>query len=313
MRVRISLCCVIALGCGTSPTTLDAGSSQPDASGADAGADAGALQDAGTSDAGSAADAGRTHRTVGDEYFVEDASDSAANFGFDGPLSYDASARGDEISVTSSASDGPAGRPFIRQVIDDTSLSEFGAGWFLGSFSPAPEYSDSLFVRFSFRVVDDYDQTQKLFIWSPGGENPGDGRQIIVVQPWESGYVYRAAEDGGLWCQTDGGSWTGDGWQGGTGYHTLGNWDNVQMEIRFSSAAEARDGSIKLWRNNDDYASPSCAATNVIVRPAVSSDNFIGWAGYHQGNVASSLPRTFDHTDLRIGPTFDPSWHRSGS
>lgn len=252
---------------------------------------------------------GNSSRIIGDEWFVQDMA-AAPSYGFSSNgLEYDQSARGNEITVTRSNTGGPLNRPFVRQSITNTSLYEFGAAW---RVSPGTRVSwgGRMFVRFSFRLMDHYNQTQKLMMFATGDPN-NDGRSIIIVQPWGDGYVWRIAIDGGLSCQTDGGRWNGSQWQGGNGFHTdLGQWSNIQVEIRFSSGPGVPDGSYKIWRNNNNYNSPDCASTNHVVYAGTPANTWLSWSGYHQGNVAGRLPRTFDHADLRIGPSFDSSWHR---
>ena len=247
-------------------------------------------------------------RTVGNEWFAESAS-AGPSFGFtSNGLEYDSSTRGNEITVTQSASGGPQNRPYVRQSINNTTLYEFGGNWRRQPASPA-SWGDRMYVRFSFRLIGHYNQTQKLMIYNRGGDD-NKGRSILIVQPWANGYVWRIALDGGLNCQTDGGRWTSSGWQtGNNAYTDLGEWSDVQVEIKFSSSLNAPDGGYKIWRNNNNYGAPDCESSGHAVN-AGGSQNWMSWSGYHQANVAGRLPRTFDHADLRLGPTFDANWHR---
>ncbi len=247
-------------------------------------------------------------RTVGNEWFAENMT-ASPSFGFtSNGLEWDNSATGNEIAVTRTASGGPQGRPYIRQTIANTSLYEFGSGWRRQPASPAT-YGQRIYLRFSFRLMGHYNQTQKVMIYNRGTSD-SRGRSILIIQPWANGYVWRMAIDGGLNCQTDGGRWTGTGWQGGNTAHTdLGQWSDIQVEIRFSSAQDVPDGGYKIWRNNNNYDAPDCMSTNHVVN-AGTSNNYMSWSGYHQADVAGRLPRTFDHADLRLGPTFDPNWHQ---
>jgi hypothetical protein len=248
---------------------------------------------------------GGGNRTVGDEIFV------MTNGVSDGPLygfdSYTRDPDGDlaTISITRVGSGGPANRPYLNYQITSASTPEAGAGWNLESpygnpSSPVVTRGQSLFVRFSYLPIGDYDQTQKIV-----QQNPGINQRSITTIKENS------SPDGFYVAQGING---GDVPMGAllTGF-TI--WRNVQIELRFSTTEGATDGYQKAWVNNDTYASPT--GTNSGLYVSYRGNNIVGeewvtFAGLHQGTLSGNIPREFHIADFRVGPTFDSNWHASG-
>jgi hypothetical protein len=251
-----------------------------------AGASSGGASSAGTSTGGASTAGGASaDRTVGDEWFVmTNAAADYPEFAFDSVFGEADIELGTEVVLTPNAAGGPQDRPYVRYTIDNTSKAEFGYGWAKENPYPGLTTGQSLFIRWSHRWVDDYDQTQK-FITVMAEE-----RNIIVFQPWESTIALRSAQDGGLDCQTP-------------EIPLLDEWIDAQWEIRFGA-----NGYVKIWYNNNDYDSPDAEAFVPTGDPQPNTA-YIGVAGYHQGNLQDDLPRVFDVADVRWGPTFDPRWH----
>lgn len=219
-------------------------------------------------------------RAVGNEWFRETMTPPL--FGWTN-YSGDSSTTGREAVVSTHASGGPQGRPFIRQTISSP-LYEFGYSW---NFERLPANPEKVFVRFSWRQNTD-NQLQKLLLVNPGGDNRG--RSILQNYGWEGGMAMRVAIDGGMQCQTSAAP--------------SGQWQNYQLEISYRGGWTG----YKLWRNSNDYANPTCQWQGSVT--PLTSSNWVSFSGYHQGNVAGGGTRLVDHADVRIGPTFDPNWHR---
>jgi hypothetical protein len=270
-------------GAGGAPTgsaTSGEGGTSTDA------ASSGGTSSGGTSSGGaSSGGAASGDRTVGDEWFVmTNAAADYPEFAFDSVFGESDIELGNEVVLTPNATGGPQNRPYVRYTIDNTPKTEFGYGWAKENPYPGLTTGQSLFIRWSHRWIDDYDQTQK-FISVVAQE-----RNILVFQPWESTIALRSAQDGGLDCQT-------------AEIPLLDQWIDAQWEIRFGDS-----GYVKIWYNNNDYASPDAQAFVPTGDPEPSTA-YISVAGYHQGNLQDDLPREFDVADVRWGPTFDPSWH----
>jgi len=238
-------------------------------------------------------------RLVGDEWFASDLSISPDR-GFE-TYYWDQTADGTEVTRTYNASGGPGNRPYIQETINTgVALSEFGS---LSAVTPSlaqtPSHGDNFFIRFSLKLVGHTNQIQKLFQW---GFLEGGDRVIFVVQQetseiWEA----RIARDGGLWAQT-------------SLSLGIGIWYDIQVEVQLASSSGANNGDARIWVNNDTYASPDAETLNIVdVMSPSGSTGELGWSGYHQGDVNTQLPRTWHWADLRVGPTFDSTWHATGA
>lgn len=249
---------------------------------------------------------GGGNRLAGDEIFemLYGASDGP-NYGTQGYSN--AGVPPPTISITRQATGGPANRPYLNYQITDTELFEFGANWTLESpfgnpSSPVVTWGQSLFIRFSYRLQSHLDQTQKIFILNPGDAQASGDRSIINMVGNPTEYIITAGLGGGASVQT------GD-------QTALNVWHDVQFEVRFASDSSSSDGYMKLWFNNDTYASPTSSATGIPTRWRLGSvgSEWLDLFGYHQADVANTLPRNMDISDVRVGPTFDSNWHSSGA
>jgi hypothetical protein len=288
-------------GGSTSGGTSSGGTSSGGSSnGGSGGTSSGGASSGGTSSGGTSSGGGSSggasggvsgasgDRTVGDEFFVmTSVAGDHPEFGFDSLFGEPGIDLGVEVNLTHNPSGGPQNRPYVRNTIDNTSLPEFGFGWAKENPYPGLTSGQSLFVRWSHRWIGDYDQAQKFI------SIVAEERNILGFQPWNDTITLRSAQDGGIDCQTE-------------EIPLLNQWVDGQWEIRFGA-----NGYVKIWYNNNDYDSPDAEATVATgaPQPAPPETAYIGVAGYHQGNLQDDLPREFDVTDVRWGPTFDPNWH----
>lgn len=239
-------------------------------------------------------------RLVGDEIAtMTNGVSDGPNYGFDG-YSGEAGCE-DDTTITRVASGGPGNRPYFHYEIV-TALSEFGCGWVVESpygnpASPTITRGESIFFRYSYMPLGDYDQTQKIVVQTPGTSAT---RSVNTIREYDEGFRIGMGLNGGdiPFAPT----MTG-----------LGTWRNVQVELRFSSVEGVEDGYQKVWVDNDTYGSPTydSGPMEVSWRDAGVGDEYVSFSGYHQSGVTPG--REFGVADFRLGPTFYATWHASGS
>jgi hypothetical protein len=199
---------------------------------------------------------------------------------------------------------GPGSRDYVRTTNLVTAVgTQFYSGW--ASSITAPATDESRFVRVRLRVGSGFDATGVSDVWSnkwimlgdQGSAAEGD-RVIAVLSP----------RIGTTDCQLRVGKNIGDfGTTDATEdvNLTLGSWQSIQFEVRAGSSPY-----IKLWVNNDTYASP----TKQVSGAGLSGWSSAGWdsceLGFYQNmTTASGGNVVLDHAQFEVSDTFDSTYH----
>jgi hypothetical protein len=243
-------------------------------------------------------DGGSTPRdggsTADDVYFRMDYAEAAAptggwSLGFIDPESL----LGVQYFSTLVPGAGPSGQNVYRTRLAGGGRTEFGIGFHGHPYNAAQRGPGTeVFTRFRFRANGDILQNgyrgQKIIMVFP--ENPGPaGRIGLLLNPWEDGYVWRGSHGGDLICQTP-------------EYADWDEWSNVQVSWTFETSTG--NGSVRIWRNNNDYEAPTASSIgDVVVMPGEGdAPYYYVFNGYQV--VAPDADASFEITDFEIGPTF---------
>jgi len=246
---------------------------------------------------------------AGGDLFTMDMSSGAQSLaGFTG-TSGDAEL-GVVVNRTYVAGAGPSGQAVYRfNFLHDAAQQNAGAGWggehYLGwgaDVGVAPAQGVTRYTRFRMRMgaTNNYnaldsatgaagETIHKIVIIGDG--NPG--RTIVQVngQPDDT-FALRGQLGGGSETEVLG---------------LLRNtWYNVQVETVTGSTAISADGSLKLWINNNTYASPSRSATGLVIS-AAGYDN-VAFGYYNNRGIASDGVYSIDLTNFEYATAFDAGW-----
>ncbi|WP_291988321.1 hypothetical protein [Luteitalea sp.] len=244
-----------------------------------------------------------TPPSSGGVIFAADFSSAVPLAGFDG-VSGEAEL-GVTMSRTHLPTGGPSGGPAYRftWLHDPAQVNAgdgYGGEYYLGwgvDLGTAPTAGQSRFMRLRLRVVsgsnartlDSSDGTastvaMKVFIMGDGAS----GRPILE-----------------LLCNRDASVATLRPARDGAGYGdntiTIGSWASVQME-----AVAGAGGALRLWINNNTYASPDEEQTGLSMG-AATWDQF-GCGYYSNRMIASDGSFGLELADLEVGTAFDAAW-----
>lgn len=90
---------------------------------------------------------------------------------------------------------------------------------------------------------------------------------------------------------------------GTTGTFPKNTWVAVQLEVRWDATASY----IKIWLNNDTYASPTATATAGARTP--SNNGFTGFGTYTNNGSEVGGIHTWRDAAFRVATTFDSNWY----
>jgi len=227
---------------------------------------------------------------------------------------FDAVSGSSEIGVSWSRSysstGGPSNGPYYRftQLYDASQQNAtpdgYGGNYYLGwgvdmGAGNVPSTGQSRFVRLRVRLgsttnnraINENDGSSpavtrtKLFIFGDGDT----GRTILELQgtPDQSTWDVRISRDGGS--------------QGEVAVN-IGDWINVQTETVCGAG-----GALKMWVNNNTYASPNVNATGLAM--GAGQYRFFGLGYYTNRMVASDGVCLIDFGACEIGTTFSSTWN----
>lgn len=248
---------------------------------------------------------------AGADIFTMDVSAGAANLaGFDGTS-------GDgEIGVTMTRTHLPTGGPtgggaYRFTWVHDASQNNAGAGYggeyYLGwgvDTGVAPSVGSLYYTRLRFRIVagstcaalDSADGTAsyagvKALIVGDGAS----GRTILEVRAFPENWggppgpvtaEIRPAADGAGY---------------GSFAITLGTWYSVQIETLTGAG-----GHLRLWGNNNVYASPDIEQTGLAMGAATYDQ--VGFGYYSNRMIASGASFGMEYSAFEVATTFDAGW-----
>jgi hypothetical protein len=199
---------------------------------------------------------------------------------------------------------GPQGQN-VAQLTELPGAPQHGWGWH-GHVVPDLAQGGTRFYRWRHRVTAAsnclHTPSNKLLIIGQGCQG---GRCRVIVQPKcnpQRMVQYNFQIDGGVY-------------QMETGYvYPVGTWLNVQLETRTSSTESAADGALRLWVNNNNYASPTIQNTGLQLSSGGTESSYIIFGGYNNaGDVPSGSTNVQQYTDFQIATTFDGAWSQGST
>lgn len=94
-----------------------------------------------------------------------------------------------------------------------------------------------------------------------------------------------------------------------TGTFPVGQWLDIQVELRSSSSSSSADGGYKIWINNNNYNSPNAQRSGIVLRP--TNWKYVFFGGYMNDGLASDGVHVYRQTDFQVATSFDSNWSRS--
>lgn len=210
-----------------------------------------------------------------------------------------ADAFGTRWSSARVAGAGPQGQDVV-QLTELSGTGQHGWGWH-GHVVPDLSPGGRRFYRWRHKIVSVTQNTSnKLLVIAQGCA--GSGCRTIVqtnVQQQADGSFklqYKFQIDGGVF-------------QVETGFiFPIGQWHNIQFETQAGTNDTQANGYLKLWVNNDTYASPTIQNLNIGLRSGTTESSYIIFGGYNN-NESFSGTNVQQYTDLEIATAFHPSWN----
>lgn len=245
---------------------------------------------------------------------------TSPNFGFDGMDDGDCDGS-TTCSWTRLAGVSPRGNDAIRVTLYSAGVNaQPSLFWYSsGSVLPTVTQGNSIFVRWSGRIVAPVNWRSDF----GGTNNNSAGGKTFIL---------------GNGCGVDAGrmiaTWGSDATrlvpyfdidQNVNGFQVRGDiasglfdtWVDVQMEFDSSTTDVTTDGALKVWINNNTYASPTDQATGIAIPsstwgPGGACTGEIHWvfSPFNALGVGGSF--VMDFADLVIDDAFDPNWHGGG-
>lgn len=236
-----------------------------------------------------------------------------SNFSATDPYNFSAPWHADEgtyYTLTQQIGTGPSGRDFVRStnIVTGTHSQPY-AGWKKTALA-APPQGSSRYVRIRLRIGSGFNATGNApeSVWTDkwimhGDQDGPEGDRIIAHLAPRIGLT-----DCQLRVTKNIGGVPADG--AGDVNLTLGIWNNIQYEIQYSSTTTAADGRIRIWVNNDTYASPTASSATNIVLPATSHTS-LGLGFFHNATTAAGGSVQLDYCEFEYDDAFDATWHAS--
>lgn len=90
----------------------------------------------------------------------------------------------------------------------------------------------------------------------------------------------------------------------------VGQWFTVQIEVDSSTTTSSRDGSYKIWINNNNYNSPSAQTSGFQLNP--TNWRWVLFGAYENDGLAANGEHSFRLSGFEASTTFDPNFHTGG-
>lgn len=211
------------------------------------------------------------------------------------------------------AGGGPQGQDAyaLALLVDSVTPGDSYWGWGDDFGSGAPfAYGDTVYLRWRSRFTPGTNclamqqgDTALGGIWRNKWvvlNDPGDsGTERVIVAQWcnRSPLItyYRIEKGGGEDPAVD----------SVLGADTV--WRSFQVRVAYSSAQDVPDGGYALFRDNNNPAAPTASVSGIVVN-AETSPGHVQWGAYYNNGVYFSGVIGWDHSDFRIGYTFDEAW-----
>lgn len=192
----------------------------------------------------------------------------------------------------------------------DPGIVQHPIGFGMQGIGTEPVQGMELYVRWRARVINQF----------PGGtDNLGwGGKFIIISDPGpENARLIANVRDNGMTAESTAYDWSRniDGPEHGTGLHEVpvGEWVAGQLWARTSSTADAEDGQLKMWLDEDNASED----TPTGVSPETVAIDVSYWAGNNTrfgGFVALDTPiwspaPIIEMCAFELDDEFDPNWN----
>jgi hypothetical protein len=219
-----------------------------------------------------------------------------------------------EMTTSRQAAIGPASEDGYRHTMVTPGTppgGNFSFGWRTDFGSVAPfAYGDSVFFRFKYRhpsgVNGRYYNEEGVLtesgavkvIIANDGSSSTTSRFILTTHVENYGtpqYFWRLQKGGGV-----------DSGDSAT-YNVDTSWHALQLELQYSSSANAADGAYRLWRDNTTQGSPTIAVTGIVLNADVNP-GYIQWGAYANRNVYSDGVYGRDECAFAIADAFTAGW-----
>jgi hypothetical protein len=221
-------------------------------------------------------------------------------FGFSGESIEHKGTRYNQALISSA---GPNGQNvFSIDQISAPNLPDYGGQYGWGHAINLPNWQNNSSRFFRLRLKMNLNNNYRGVTWSDGqlqrsinkflhiGVAPG--RYILNIEGEDYG-----SNTWGWSLQIDGGAYKVErfGLQNGV-------WYDVQMELKYGSAAYA-----KLWINDMNYNAP-WLQTPIFSQSPPASSGYTGLGYFNNNGLASGGIFGFQHTDFEVGTTFNSTW-----
>jgi len=218
-----------------------------------------------------------------------------------------------QIVVTRQAAIGPASEDGYRYTFatGGSAGGDFGFGWYKLITGAPFAYNDSVFFRFKYRLASG--TNGRFYEQGDTGALSGDGKlKFMIVNNASSGTTSRFICNLNIersplvsrWTMSKG---------GGTDFVYTGditvdtNWRAVQIELQYSSVANAADGAYRLWIDNTTQGSPTISATSIVLNADVEPGN-VALGAYLNNSLYSDGVFGLDHVGFAIKDSFTAGW-----
>lgn len=202
----------------------------------------------------------------------------------------------------------------------------FGTNYDLSSLSASfPAQGGNLYLRWRFKISSDTnwqgrDQSDgsdvnyirtKTVMWPNAGDDSTGMRVVIHTEnqnsPITGQYLFRLGSGSTNWQTLY--SWT------------RGSWYHLQVEIKTSTTTLASDGELRLWVNNNTYASPTQqkngsggTLVNAVTGQDLRMSTFVGGnlriGAYENNGLQSDGIHKQHFANFEVATEFDPDWYQ---
>ncbi|MFN0061375.1 MAG: hypothetical protein ACKVPX_02485 [Myxococcaceae bacterium] len=184
--------------------------------------------------------------------------------------------------------------------------AQYYLGWW-GPVLPSPPQGTTRYLRMRFKTVGSVNLQGVSDVWTDkfvilaDGDNP-TGRVICHLR--DDGVT---SNNLGIFCSRN-----IDGYPNATPGVSLPSdtWVSLQMEFKSSTTTSSGDGSLKIWKNSNAYASPTVQSGQFQLDAINWGRISVGF--YANATLGSSGRLVFQLADVEFDDEFDPIYHQTG-
>jgi len=212
---------------------------------------------------------------------------------------------------------GPGGQDVYRITQLASDLVAFGGdfsyGWGAGDLLALQPNGQSRFYRLRWKFTSETDFNGRR---QTGGAPGNVHRNKLIIVGDGSSVPHSRVIAGLAGTPVEGGSpsWNlnigkdgGDDQFTSAEFTALGTWQDIQIEVHYSSAPDATDGYYRVWIDSGSYNQPTLTSGNIVVnRPDSNALSF----GYIHNGIAEGSQYAFEHCEFPVALSFDAAWDR---